>query len=254
MVGDLDWTRRRRGRLRRRDRLRLLGQGVVMQLGQLPWSLVAPAGVRPRRRVRFDAEALRLPDSPAARDAEAICAAIRPAPLVGHSYRTFAWATILAGHRGMRYDEEALYVSALLHDAGLSDPPLDGAPAEATCFTLAGAGSAEDLALRHGWDPDRARTAAEAITLHMNLRVPASAPEGKLVAAGAQLDVVGTDYWKLAESTVHSVLRRWPRDGTKQAVREAFRRQAEQHPGTRAHFYYRYLALGLLIRLAPFDD
>ena len=228
-----------------------------MQVEQLPWSALAPAGARPRRRIHFDAETLRLPDSPAARDAEALCRAIRPTPLIGHSYRTFAWATILAADRGTRPDEEALYVSALLHDVGLSEAQGERAatsPVEPTCFTLVGAERAELLALRNGWNQRRAKIAAEAITLHMNLRLADGAPEAKLMMAGAQLDVLGTGHWRLAESTIDSVLRRWPRAGTKVALREAFRRQAEQHSGTRAHFYYRRLAMGLLIRLAPFDE
>lgn len=256
-VGDLRWTRERRGRLRHRDRARLLGQGIAMQLAQLPWSALAAVGVRPRGRIAFDAEALRLPDSPAARNAEALCDALAPAPLAAHSYRTFAWATILAGHRALRYDEEALYVSSLLHDVGLSSPLPQGAgpdPPAGTCFTLVGAETAERVALANGWDRDRAARAAEAITLHMNLRPPAGATEAQLLVAGAQLDAVGAGHWRLARSTVDSVLRRWPRTGTKAALRDVFRRQAERHPGTRAHFYHRYLGLGTLIRLAPFEE
>jgi hypothetical protein len=252
-VGGLEWARAG-GILRPRDRAQLLAQGAAMQLRDLPWSLLARAGVRPRGTIAFDAAALAPPDSAAARDAEELCREIRPAALIGHSHRTYAWATILASQRRAPHDAEALYVSSLLHDLGLSDHARQARAPHPSCFTAIGADAAERVGIANGWERGRARLAAEAITLHMNLSLRDHTPEARLMLAGAQLDVLGTGAWRLAPATLDGVLARWPRAGTKAAVHDAFRREARANPGTRAHFYWRHLAMAVLIRLAPFED
>jgi hypothetical protein len=250
-VGTLDWTRRTRGRLRPRDRARLLGQGTISQLADLPRQTLARLGLRPRRLARFDVDALRVPDSAAARTAEEVCARMRPEMLVAHSHRTYAWAAILAAHEGVGFDEEVVYVGSLLHDLGLSE---DHPPQAGSCFTLVGADAALRAGEAAGWERERAELAAEAITLHMNLRPSPDCVEARLVAAATQLDVIGQGHWRVAPETVEAVLRRHPRHDVKDGMAAIFHDQARAHPGTRAHFYQRYLGLGLLIRLAPYES
>ena len=168
-VGSLSWARHTRGALRPADRLRLLGQGVRGQLPQILRLVGGYMGIRPRRRAAALDVLPAPPDSGAARQAEELCDRQRPEILVNHCYRTYLWAAILASRQGLRYDEELLYVSSLLHDLGLSeqgDPQPDPG-----CFALVGAKRCQEVGALYGWDPDRRVRAAEAVTLHMNLRV-----------------------------------------------------------------------------------
>jgi len=248
-VGSLEWTRRYDGRLRARDRLRLLGQGVIFELSQAPWQALGPVGLRPRKRLSFDLDRVRIPDSGAAKEAERVCEQMRPQMLINHSYRTFLWANVFASTLSASFDEEALYVSSLLHDLGLSEEHRLAGPA---CFTLVGAEAAERAASGDGWSEERAQLAAEAITLHMNLRVPPESVEARLMTAGTTMDVVGASYWRVAPETIASVLERYPRGATKDGMLEAFKWQAGHNKGTRAQFYSRYLGLGLRVRFAPY--
>jgi hypothetical protein len=253
-VGSLGWARQTQGRLRPQDRLRLLGQGVRGQLPLILGLLGGRLGIRPRRRATADIGDLPTsPDTAAARDAEQLCDEQRPEMLVNHCYRTFLWATILAAHQGLGYDEELLYISSLMHDLGLSERG-DSRP-KPSCFTLVGAASCEEVGDRHGWEEIRREQAAEAVTLHMNLRVrPEDGVEAYLITAGAQLDVIGARFWKLHPNTVAAVLARYPRNAVKQGMVDLFGNEARQNRGSRASFYYRYLGLPLLMRLAPFEE
>jgi hypothetical protein len=108
-------------------------------------------------------------------------------------YHTFIWASIWAAHKKLAYDEEVLFVSSLLHDLGLSSvAPNQGHP---TCFTLTGAQAAQRRGEQAGWAAMRSRATAEAITLHMNLRVRSKeGVESYLMTTGTQLDAIGARY------------------------------------------------------------
>jgi hypothetical protein len=184
---------------------------------------------------------------------EQLCAEMRPEFLVGHSYRTYVWAAILAAQDRLRYDEEVVYVSSLLHDLGLSERHQPQSPP--TCFTLVGAEAAQRTGAAAGWQEQRKRMAAEAITIHLNLRVrPKDGIEAHLVTAGAQLDAIGARYWAVEPATRQAVLERHPRRGAKEGFLRLFSSQAKAHPGSRAHFYNRYLGIRSRLRAAPFVE
>ena len=70
---------------------------------------------------------VRIPDSAAARDAEALArdaeALARDASstmLYGHAVRSYLYAALLADRDGTRHDEELLHVGCVLHDIALT--------------------------------------------------------------------------------------------------------------------------------------
>lgn len=173
------------------DRIRLLGQGVVLLAHTVPGDLLHALGVRGSGPIRVDLEALRLPDSAPCHEAERICAAQATPQVINHSYRSYLWAVILAGHDRLRYDQEVLYVACLLHDIGFKDQPDPERPYP-HCFTLAGAEAALKLAVP-SWHPSRAEAAANAITMHANPWVrPSEGVEAHLITVATKLDVMGT--------------------------------------------------------------
>jgi hypothetical protein len=116
-------------------------------------------GVKPRRLAHFEVDSVPLPDSAAAHEAMAICQEMRPPMLINHSYRTYLWAVILADLQQLSLDQEALFVSSLLHDLGLSEHLKGAAP---TCFTVRGARACQVIGRRHSWDQQRSDSASEA--------------------------------------------------------------------------------------------
>ena len=230
-VGSLGWAHRTGGRISARDRFELMRQLVLLELGaRLRRGGGAPA-------VRIDVDALTLPDSAAAKAAEAQAEELLEPFLLNHSVRTYVWGSLLGGRGGLDFDAEALYVAAMLHDIGLADAvAVDGT--RDPCFTLAGARAAEALAGSEGWDGRRAAVAADAITVHMNLLVPpARGHEAHLLTAGAACDVTGARLTEIHPDTRDDVLERWPRHRFKQAFTACFVREHERRPGTRTAFF-----------------
>jgi hypothetical protein len=250
-VGTLPWLQETDGILRPRDYVRLLGQGVLYLLHGAPASVRRK--VRPDAKLaRFDSASLRLPDSPASRDAQRLCAQV-PA-VVNHSFRTYLWAVLLGLRDGLRYDAEMVYVASLLHDVGFTEVQhaTDGRPC---CLTFPAARMAVEVGAAAGWDERRCDAIAEAITLHANLYVGRRyGPEAYLLYAGARLDQTGFRFGDLHPEDVDRVLARYPREGWKRSCCQMMRNQADGVPGSRVSFYTRSLAGNCFIKRAPFQD
>ncbi len=102
-VGTWDWAEQTAGSLRRRDRLRLIGQGVSARLAQLPspW----------RSRLLGEHAPLTLPkppDSPLARNADERVRELSSPALYGHCQRTWMFAELFAQRDHVQHDEELL--------------------------------------------------------------------------------------------------------------------------------------------------
>ena len=250
-VGTLRWAQRTGGILDRRDRARLFAQGVRVQ--------VESAAARLRRLfgaggplAALDIDEIRLPDSAMSKEAEALSRAATPPAIVNHAFRSYAWGAMLAAHDRLSYDEELFYVACLLHDVGFVE---DRDRAGGRCFTLVGAEAALNLEGDSPWLAFRREAAAEAITMHLNLRVPLEAgPEAYLLFAGSRLDAVGYRNWDLDSPARDRVLERYPRAQMKDSFARTMTAQAQMSPGSRSHLYTRYLAGNRFICRAPFPE
>ena len=250
-VGTLEWTRRTGGRLSGRDRLAYLARGVASQMSAISDRAAYATGLR-SQRLRLDLDSVKLPDTPAARAAETAAADL-PSWLRHHSHRSYLWAVALGAHDNARYDEEALYIGCLLHDAGLPTAVETG---DSSCFTLGSAAQAEECARRVGWPDARRDALAEAITLHINPTVPASqSVEGNLLARGSTLDGIALRWaWRMHPDTVRAVHDRHPRERMSQGLRPLLRAHAKAAPQCRIGFLRRYGALDLLVARAPLGE
>ena len=234
-VGQLDWAMATRGRLSARDRLELVRQAAVAQFED-----VFRRG--PRGHARLDLDGLSVPDSALAKHAEEACSELSSEALRNHSHRCFLFGTAFGTAEKVAHDPELLYVACMLHDLGL-DPPRR--PADGSCFTLVGAERALEL---------EARRAAEAIAIHMNLRVTLDdGAEGYLLTAGAQLDVIGRRYREVDRATVDGVVARHPRAAMKREFADLTVAHGRSAPGTRAAMYSR-LGLRFMMRRAPWGE
>ena len=98
------------------------------------------------------------------------------------------------------------------------------------------------------------RAAAEAIAIHMNMRVTLDdGAEGYLLTAGAQADVIGRRKREIAPATMAGVLDRHPRAGMKREFAELQGAHARSAPRTRAGFYFK-LGARRVIERAPYPE
>ncbi|MGI8579245.1 MAG: HD domain-containing protein, partial [Solirubrobacteraceae bacterium] len=146
-----------------------------------------------------------------------------------------------------------LYVACLLHDLGLTKAH-DAADPIARCFAVEGGRAARELMCRHGASEERALTVAEAITLHLNVTVPARmGPEAQLLSKGVSLDTIGRRLHRMPRGSLDQVDARWPREGFTAHLVAVTRRQAELRPESRAAFLHG-LGFSDLLRANPLDQ
>lgn len=140
---------------------------------------------------------LMQPRSSVASAALEVLQAYSPPALANHCLRSYAFAAALGLQRDIEFDTELLYVSAVLHDIGLT-PQFDS---HTVPFEEAGGHVARVFGAGAGWPLDRRIRASEIIVRHMLDEMdPATDPEGHLLLAGTHVDVVGENrQW-------------WPRD------------------------------------------
>lgn len=153
-----------------------------------------------------DVAGVKLPDS-------AMCSAVTEFVQVSsepflfhHVMRSFVLADLIGVHRGMRYDRELLYVSAVMHDLGL----IRTAPVEQR-FEVEGADAARDYLSRHGMKDRDLDIVWDAIALHSTAGIPLKkAPEVALCHLGISADVgiVPLDF--LLEGVVAAVFDAYP--------------------------------------------
>ncbi len=243
-IGTREWARQTGGRMGWADRLAMLRQGVALQIS------ILAAG----RAEGLDLDAVRIPDSQAARDAAALCRQASSPSLANHSDRAYVWGALLAQAGRIRYDEELLYVACQFHDLGLTDRYLGTHPG-VHCFAVEGALVAEEWAAAGGWEEERRGRLAEAISLHLNVRVAlAHGPEAHLLHDGTSLDVTGLRAREIARGLRQQVVARHPRLGFKREVDDLLRQQRQIRPGCRMDWLYSWVGFGKRVANAPFDE
>lgn len=128
--------------------------------------------------------------------------------LFNHSSRVFCFATITGHRRGLSFDPELLYVSAMFHDMGLTARH----SSRTERFEVDGANAARDFLRQHRIDQRDIDTVWAAIALHTTPGIPQHMhPLIALVNAGVLTDVVGVDYEKLTDEQRNSVIQAFPR-------------------------------------------
>lgn len=127
-------------------------------------------------------------DTPAATAALAVATRFYTPALLHHCLRSYLWAAKYGEAHGIAFDEELLYVSAMLHDLGLTD----AFDSHRVDFEVAGGNLAWVFGVAAGWSAERAARTEEIIILHMRPDVPADVdPEAHLLQVATSWDVAG---------------------------------------------------------------
>ena len=131
-----------------------------------------------------------VPTSLVAEQAAEAAAAWCSKALMEHNHRAYLWAAARGTDMGIAFDEELLYVAAMLHDIGLVTA-FDNATVS---FDEAGGNVAWMFAAGAGWPLERRVRLSEVIVRHMWESVdPAFDAEGHLLEVGTAIDISGRD-------------------------------------------------------------
>jgi hypothetical protein len=174
---------------------------------------------------------------------------VAPPFLANHSFRSHFFALALADRDGVRFDEELLYVAALMHDVGLVEEFDTG-----RCFEEDSADAAARLAEQEEWEAERRERLAEAIRLHVATDIALDdGPEAYLLWHSTGLDVGGHRHGELTAAELQAVLDAYPRLDFKEGFAGLVEDQAARKQGCWAE---RAVQAGLCARIdaAPFES
>ena len=192
---------------------------------------------------------LEIPAAPACRAALEVATAYCSPALLNHSVRAYLWAAGYAATRGIAFDAELLYVSAMLHDLALVKE-FDN---HRVPFEEAGGHVAWVFGAGAGWPVARRQRAAEVIVRHMWDAVDVVAdPEGHLLELSTGMDISGRRTEDIPADLRRDVLARYPRAGLAEEFVACFRDQAARKPDSLAA---KFVASGFAARVAanPLD-
>jgi hypothetical protein len=172
-----------------------------------------------------------FPETPAATAALSVATRYYSPALLNHCVRSYLWGATYGRAHGIAYDNELYYVSALLHDIGLTEAfDSDRLP-----FEEAGGHLAWVFGVAAGWPAERADRVAEIIRLHMRGDVsPAADPEAHLLQIATSWEVVGRRPEEFPPEVRTETLLRYPRLGFGAEFLAHFQNQARRKPGSAA--------------------
>ncbi|MFE9565651.1 HD domain-containing protein [Streptomyces sp. NPDC006487] len=149
--------------------------------------------------------------------------------LYDHSRRVYFFGSLRGRRLGIEADPELLYVAAMFHDLGLTEP----FRSSGRRFEVDGADEAGRFLRSHQVPEDSVRRVWTAIALHTTPGIPEHMePEVALVTAGVEYDVLGIGYHDLTEADRAAVVALHPRPRFKERILRAFADGVAPKPGT----------------------
>src|SRR5882757_9684672 len=148
-----------------------------------------------------------FPQTQAATAALSVATRFYSPALLNHSVRSYSWGAMYGAAHGIAFDDELLYVSALLHDIALTD----AFDSHRVPFEEAGGDLAWVFGVAAGWPADRAARTMEIIVLHMRDDVSSTVdPESHILQVATSWDVVGRHAEEFPPEARTDILTRYP--------------------------------------------
>ncbi len=183
---------------------------------------------------------VKIPDSYAAQQATKQAQTVEAPEIFRHSARSFVFAELISQARGKEHDPEIVYISAMLHDIGLSKE----FATPHTRFEIDGADLTKQILTAAGHTPADAQIGWDAVTLHSIFSIARfKEPEVFLLSAGVLTDVGGAFLQYLDKATVAQVLAALPRKGFNAAFLTALTDYAHRKPDTAAGTFVEDIAV-----------
>lgn len=171
-----------------------------------------------------------IPDTALVREATDVIRAAEDDLLFDHSRRVYLFGALQGMRRGLRPDLELLYVGAMFHDLGLTEPYRTSSTLR---FEVDGANAARDFLRAHGVSEADARKVWLGIALHTTPGVPEFLePEVALVTAGVETDVLGIGRDDLDPAALAGVVAAHPRPEFKRRILRAFTEGVRARPNS----------------------
>jgi hypothetical protein len=158
---------------------------------------------------------IKVPDSTIARQATELVRSVSNDTLFNHVMRCYWFGELFAQQEGKKVDSELMFLSAVLHDLGLTDH-VHGPHR----FEIEGASAARAFLVQRGASEGRAQKVWDNIALHTWDMNHFRGDTSRLMQLGLAYDVAGVAGAQLDPADVTEVVRRYPRLNFKRAFNE----------------------------------
>ena len=149
-----------------------------------------------------------VPDSKLAREATELVRDTESPLLFNHSTRVYYFGSLAGKKRGLKFDPEMLYISAMFHDMGLT-PQYSS---KSDRFEVDGANTAQAFLRRHNISQQEIDTVWTAIALHTTPGIPQYMhPVIALLTNGVEMDVLGIAFAEFSAADREAIVAAYPR-------------------------------------------
>jgi HD superfamily phosphodiesterase len=171
-----------------------------------------------------------IPDSKMAREVTELVRDTENSLLFNHSTRVYYFAAATGKRKGLVFDPELLYVSAMFHDMGLT--PKHSSATDR--FEVDGANTAREFLRQHNIVQRDIDTVWISIALHTTPGIPQHMhPVVALLTNGVEMDVLGIAYSEFSDADREAIVVAYPRtEHFKEGIIQAFYDGIKHKPET----------------------
>jgi hypothetical protein len=176
------------------------------------------------------ASGVTIPDSKMAHEVTELVRDTENSLLFNHSSRVYYFSAATGKRKGLTFDPELLYVSAMFHDMGLT-PRYSSA---ADRFEVDGANSAREFLRQYRISQQDIDTVWTSIALHTTPGIPQYMhPVVALLTNGVEMDVLGIAYSEFSDADREAIVAAYPRtERFKEDIIQAFYDGIKRKPET----------------------
>jgi hypothetical protein len=154
------------------------------------------------------ASGITIPDNKLVREVTELVRETENSLLFNHSSRVYYFATVPGKRKGLTFDPELLYVSAMFHDMGLT--PQHSSATDR--FEVDGANAAGEFLRQHKIPQQDIDTVWTSIALHTTPGIPQYMhPVVALLTNGVEMDVLGISYAEFSNADREAIVAAYPR-------------------------------------------
>jgi hypothetical protein len=176
------------------------------------------------------ASGVTIPDSKMAREVTELVRDSESSFLFNHSSRVYYFSAATGKRKGLTFDPELLYVSAMFHDMGLTAEHSSATDR----FEVDGANAAREFLRQHRISQQDIDTVWTSIALHTTPGIPQYMhPVVALLTSGVEMDVLGIAYPEFSDADRKAIVAAYPRTSHfKEDIIQAFYDGIKHKPET----------------------
>jgi hypothetical protein len=176
------------------------------------------------------ASGVTIPDSRIAREVTELVRDTENSLLFNHSSRVYYFSAVTGQRKGLTFDPELLYVSAMFHDMGLTREHSSATDR----FEVDGANAAREFLRQHNIPQHDIDTVWTSIALHTTPGIPQYMhPVVALLTNGVEMDVLGISYSEFSDADREAIVAAYPRtEHFKEDIIQSFYEGIKHKPET----------------------